>query len=190
MGRSRRKLKKNWNKVRVGLPKKKPGVFKPAFTVPEKLLESAPASEEEKRKWDEAGTAIRNYRSFGVVNNPNLLGVRARTPQIVQSSALQLPPESPEYPSALEAVESGSDVETDDLRSALGKKRKDGKTAPLRGLTTIQRLHIGRLLEKYGDEYQAMFKDTKLNSMQHSVASLKKLCQRYHARRKCYVNVK
>ncbi|KAJ6815044.1 uncharacterized protein M6B38_134610 [Iris pallida] len=189
MGRSRRKLKKNWNKVRVGLPKKKPGVFKPAFTVPEKLLEAAPASEGEKRVWDEAGTVIRNYRSFGVVNNPNLLGVRARTPQIVLSSALQLPPR-PEDPSALEPVDSGSDDETDDLRSALGKKRKDGKSAPLRGLTTIQRLHIGRLIEKYGDDYQAMFKDTKLNSMQHSVASLKKLCQRYHARRKCYVNVK
>ena len=41
-----------------------------------------------------------------------------------------------------------------DLKVALGKKRRDGKTAPLRSLTTIQRVHIGRLIDKYGDDYQ------------------------------------
>ena len=96
-----------------------------------------------------------------------------------------------------------------DLKSALGKKRKDGKNAPLKPLTTIQRLHVFKLVEKYGDDYQVgceflfiseflnpldflalvshvhivlqhMFMDTKLNSMQHSVATLEKLCKRYH----------
>lgn len=41
-----------------------------------------------------------------------------------------------------------------DLKSALGKKRKDGKNAPLQPLTTMQRVYIGRLIKKYGDDYQ------------------------------------
>lgn len=95
-----------------------------------------------------------------------------------------------------------------DLKSALGKKRRDGKNAALKPLTTIQRLHVLKLVEKYGDDYQvgcelfiselltpwevlaseshvlivlqSMFMDTKLNSMQHSVGTLEKLCKRYH----------
>lgn len=94
-----------------------------------------------------------------------------------------------------------------DLKSALGKQRRDGKSASPQPLTAMQRLHIGRLIEKYGDDYevqwilnikvcefctfhdplfiylfvvQRMFMDTKLNSMQHSVATLEKLCKRYH----------
>ena len=86
MGGSRRKYKKNRPKVRVALPRKKPGVFKPAFTIPEALLASA----DKNKEWDDAGGVIRNYKSFGVVSNPNLLGVRARTPQIVQCSSLQV----------------------------------------------------------------------------------------------------
>lgn len=43
-----------------------------------------------------------------------------------------------------------------DLKSALGKKRRDGKSAPLQPLTAIQRIHIGRLVEKYGDDYQVV----------------------------------
>ncbi|XWS46667.1 hypothetical protein CRYUN_Cryun14cG0087400 [Craigia yunnanensis] len=67
-----------------------------------------------------------------------------------------------------------------DLKTALGKKRKDGKSTHLQPLTTMQRLNMGRLIEKYSNDYQAMFMDTKLNKMQHPVATLKKLCKRYH----------
>ena len=41
-----------------------------------------------------------------------------------------------------------------DLKSVLGKKRRDGKSAPLEPLTKIQRICIGRLIEKYGDNYK------------------------------------
>lgn len=93
-----------------------------------------------------------------------------------------------------------------DLKTALGKKRSDEKSAPLQPLTTMQRHHVGRLIDEYGDDYevrsatlgdiyqfwfsvsllikllalQSMFRDTKLNKMQHSVATLKNLCKRYH----------
>ncbi|XP_020598431.1 uncharacterized protein LOC110038016 [Phalaenopsis equestris] len=80
-----------------------------------------------------------------------------------------------------------TDLCSTDLKTALGKKRRDGKTAQLQPLTTMQRVHVGNLIMKYGDDYQAMFRDTKLNLMQHSVATLKKLCQRYDVQRKHYI---
>jgi len=112
MGGSRRKYKKNRPKVRVALPRKKPGVFKPAFTIPESLLASA---DENSKEWDDAGSVIRNYKSFGVVSNPNLLGVRARTPQIVQCSSLQVPNHDDDRKpfSEFDPVDSGSDLESD-----------------------------------------------------------------------------
>ncbi|KAF3965420.1 hypothetical protein CMV_010387 [Castanea mollissima] len=71
--------------------------------------------------------------------------------------------------------------QSSDLKSALGKKRKDGKSTPPLPLTTIQRVHISRLVEKYGDNYERMFMDSKLNAMQHSVATLEKLCKSLNA---------
>lgn len=41
-----------------------------------------------------------------------------------------------------------------DLKSALGKKRRDGKTAPLQPLTAMQRVYVGRLIEKYGNNFE------------------------------------
>lgn len=43
---------------------------------------------------------------------------------------------------------------TVDLKSALGKQRREGKSAPLEPLTKVQRIYIGRLIEKHGDDYK------------------------------------
>ncbi|WVY97456.1 hypothetical protein V8G54_029607 [Vigna mungo] len=155
MGRSRRKYKQSRTKVRVGLPKKNPRLFKPSFSVPPKLLQSLA----DDPQWDDKGTVNHNYHSFGVLSDPNSIS----------------------HPSpASESIDSGSDLEEDDLKSALGKKRRDGKSAPPQPLTAMQRNHIGRLVDKYGDDYQSMLMDIKLNPMQHSIGTLQKLCIRYH----------
>jgi nucleolar protein 16 len=121
MGRSRRKYKRSKPKVQVGLPKKNPHVFKPAFTLPPKLrtlLELDPP------KWDDKASVIQNYKSFGVVSNPNLLGVRSRTSHIIESGSLQVPPPSDQAKAEAEAesaeleqLDSGSDLEEDGLSS-------------------------------------------------------------------------
>ncbi|KAM7255357.1 hypothetical protein ACFE04_020598 [Oxalis oulophora] len=175
MGRSRRKYQKSRAKVKVGLPKKHPHVFKPAFTLPPKLRSLI---EQTHSEWDDQASVIHNYKHFGFVSNPNLLNVRSRNSKVVESVSLQLPCPDADVTDA--DLDPGSDLEEDDLKSALGKLRRDGQTAPLQPLTTIQRKHIARLIENYGDNYQAMFMDTKLNSMQHSVGTLEKLCTRYH----------
>lgn len=38
---------------------------------------------------------------------------------------------------------------------------------------------IEELIQKYGDDYDAMFRDIKLNIYQHTAAQLRKKCQRY-----------
>ncbi|XP_051141964.1 nucleolar protein 16 [Andrographis paniculata] len=176
MGGSRRKYKRSRAKVRVGLLKKNPHIFKPAFNLPPKLKTLL----EPLSKWDEKGSVIENYKSFGVVSNPNFLGVRARTSHMVESDTLQMPPPDDGPVPEFEPIDSGSDLEEDDLKSALGKKRADGQHHSLQPLTAMQRVHVRRLVERYGDDYESMFMDTKLNKMQHSIATLKKLCQRYH----------
>ncbi|KAL5081505.1 hypothetical protein RYX36_009926 [Vicia faba] len=120
--------------VRVGLPKKNPKVLKPAFTIPPKLLQSLV----EDPKWDEKGSVKQNYNSFGVVNDPNSL-----------TDSLRAPPSVSDDPN-----DSGSDLEEDDLKSALGKRRRDGKSALPQPLTSIQRLYISQLVEKYGADFQ------------------------------------
>eukprot|EP00252_Welwitschia_mirabilis_P027187 TRINITY_DN9256_c0_g1_i1.p1 TRINITY_DN9256_c0_g1~~TRINITY_DN9256_c0_g1_i1.p1 ORF type:complete len:194 (-),score=23.69 TRINITY_DN9256_c0_g1_i1:480-1061(-) len=182
MGGSRRRMKKNRPKVRTGLPKRKRGVFKPSFAVPEKLRALTSVD------WDEKGTVLKNYRSFGVVSNPNLLGARQRFDWGIEDPSLQLPPQPPQPNESAENIDpefqpldGGSDLEEDDLKSALKKKRRDGKRPPLQPLTTMQEVYVGRLIQKYGDDYQAMFWDIKLNAMQHSVSTLRSLCERFHA---------
>ncbi|KAG5002650.1 hypothetical protein AAZX31_10G018900 [Glycine max] len=155
MGRSRRKYKQSRTKVRVGLPKKNPRLFKPSFSVPPKLLQSL----DQEPQWDDQGTVNTNYSSFGVLSDPNSLTELSSDPQ---------------------TIDSGSDLEEDDLKSALGKKRRDGRSAPPQPLTAMQRIHISRLVAKYGDDYQSMLVDIKLNPMQHSIGTLQKLCMRYH----------
>ncbi|KAG6473845.1 hypothetical protein ZIOFF_067763 [Zingiber officinale] len=266
------KIKKSHAKVRVGLPRKKPGLFKPVCIIPKALAApdgDADAGEEGTREWDAKGSVIRNYRTFGVVSNPNIRSAVSLSHQIAECPALQLPDRESAPVSEFDSIDSGSDLESDgeatecsrgecsrdlvfvagkrsacfslirrrillflemfsglcrfmlhivranysfteinsfpdnfiafplftfdlisnnaELKSALGKMRRDGKVAPTQPLTFMQRVHVGKLIEKYGDDYQAMFRDTTLNRMQHSVASLKKLCQRYYSRGKLFL---
>lgn len=120
MGRSRRKYKQSRPKVKVGLPKKNPNVFKPSFHIPPKLRSLV---EEKQSKWDDKASVISNYKSFGVVSNPNLLGVRSRTSHIVECDTLNVPPSPPSPPPSddpadlsakeFEPIDCGSDLEED-----------------------------------------------------------------------------
>ena len=117
MGGSRRKYKRSKSKVRVGQLKKNPHVFKPAFNVPPKLRSIV---DQDPSNWDDKASVIQNYKSFGVVSNPNFLGVRSRTSHIIESDSLNVPPTQPSDQAEAEADElelfdSGSDLEEDGL---------------------------------------------------------------------------
>lgn len=104
-------MKRSRAKVKVGLPKKNPNVFKPAFNMPPKLVKLLDLSD---TQWNDQASVIKNYKTFGVVSNPNLLGVRSRYEKIVESDSLQVPPPKIDGPvSEFETIDSGSDVEED-----------------------------------------------------------------------------
>eukprot|EP00250_Pteridium_aquilinum_P014894 c22268_g1_i1 orf=69-614(+) len=169
MARSRRAYKKSKPTVRVGLPSKKPFKPKPATPLPAKAVLNG-------AKWDENASLLRNYKALGIVNNPNFLGARSSSKETVQSQSLQVPHGAQDM-----AGDDGSDLESDDLKDALGKKRRDGEHAPLKRLTKMQRVYVSRLIMKHHDDYKAMSRDLKLNKMQHPPAALEKLCKRFLA---------
>ncbi|CAH2039078.1 unnamed protein product [Thlaspi arvense] len=165
MARSRRKYKNSRAKVRVALPKKNPNIFKPAFNFPPKLRA---LMADDVPEWDDQASVIQNYKSFGVLSNPNLLGIRSRTDHMIQDDSLNVPP-PPEPPTddpiakEFEPIDSGSDLE------------EDG-TFFFSVLCYYLRLKLGQVSWIH---LRSMFRDRKLNSMQHSVATLRKLCTRY-----------
>ncbi|AAF02880.1 Unknown protein [Arabidopsis thaliana] len=115
MARSRRKYRNSRAKVRVALPKKNPNIFKPAFNFPPKLRA---LMGDDVPEWDDQASVIQNYKSFGVISNPNLLGIRARTDHMIQDDSLNVPPpvEPPtDDPIAkeFEPIDSGSELEED-----------------------------------------------------------------------------
>lgn len=167
MGRSRRAFRKSNPTVRVGLPKRKSS----KAVVPKTVI--LPGTDT-KLEWDGKASLINNYKSMGIVANPNVLGARSGTRHLVQLVTLQKPL------SADTSEVYGSDDEPDDVKSALHKKRSDGKKAPLQKLTTMQKVYVSRLILKHGDDYVAMSKDMKLNRMQHAPGALSLLCQRFH----------
>lgn len=115
MARSRRKYRNSRAKVRVALPRKNPNVFKPAFNFPPKLRALMADNVPE---WDDQASVIENYRSFGVISNPNL--IRSRTQHIIQDASLNIPP-PPEPPTddpiakEFEPIDSGSELEEDGM---------------------------------------------------------------------------
>jgi nucleolar protein 16 len=145
MARSRRRYKKSRPKVQVALPRVKPHVFMPAFTLPLKLRALTSGN------WDETNTIIQNYRSFGVASNPNLIKAISHCDNIVEVESLQKSSEPNQLDEdnddikdpKFQVIDNGSDLEEDDLKSALGKIQRDGKNAPLQRLTTMQHVYVG-----------------------------------------------
>ena len=60
-------------------------------------------------------------------------------------------------------ADDGSDVESDDLKYALGKKRRGGDQAPIQLLTKMQRIYMIRLISKNSEDIHAMSRDLTLN---------------------------
>lgn len=91
--------------MRVGLPKKNPNVFKPAFSLPPKLRLVVNSH------WDDKGSVIDNYKSFCVVSNPNLLGVRCRTSHMIEADSLQVPPPQKPPPTSDDDADAFEDLD-------------------------------------------------------------------------------
>ncbi|KAF5841655.1 ribosome biogenesis protein Nop16 [Dunaliella salina] len=162
MGGSRRRLKKNQPKVKVGVQKRKK-IDK--TRVPLEISQHRPQIPKRLNQnvdWREDQTLTANYNQNHLVMDPNIdhrsnkAGHKLRSKEDRQAHG----------------EETFSD--DDELRAGCNLERKTNKAPPPR-LTTIQRKLVEQLLEKHGDDVEAMVLDTKLNKMQHSAGHLKKL---------------
>eukprot|EP00271_Cylindrocystis_brebissonii_P012061 TRINITY_DN3012_c0_g1_i1.p1 TRINITY_DN3012_c0_g1~~TRINITY_DN3012_c0_g1_i1.p1 ORF type:complete len:202 (-),score=59.23 TRINITY_DN3012_c0_g1_i1:1400-2005(-) len=189
MGGSRRSLRKGKVKVRVGLQggsgAKK---TKTNSRMLERALQSFPAGVlDPSVEVDPKARLVNNYQTLNLATDLNFKSGRNR-----KRALQQLPKEGAEQAqegkgegeeegegNAEREDSEGEAPHHDEVRAALGLKRRHGPSKPLPRLTTMQRLHVGRLIRRYDQDYEAMARDRHLNAMQHSAGALKLLCRRF-----------
>lgn len=111
-----------------------------------------------KKHWDPSKSAEANLASFGLVAQPNKL------PN--QNTATG---EAPAVPSKKDAVVELFDVPESDKPSWRTRFP----------LTQEEEEYMAKCMTKYGDNYTKMFRDIKVNNMQHTEDRLRKMGSRY-----------
>lgn len=79
----------------------------------------------------------------------------------------------------LSVLSTGCD-DSDEIRAVQGQRRHAGSRQPKR-LTAKETRVVEQLIERHGDDVEAMSRDMELNPMQHTVAKLRKLLAGYAA---------
>lgn len=168
MGGSRRKLKKNLPKQRVGVVKRKKNQKAP---VPLEILDLQPhrnAPLQDKLHispdWKQEKTLVKNYAQNNLVLDPNHGFGRNKTKAPLKSKEEREANQEPTFD------------DDDELRAACNLQRHTGGAPPPR-LTAHQRQVITALLATHGDDVDAMVLDRKLNKMQHSAGKLRQLIE-------------
>eukprot|EP00879_Flechtneria_rotunda_P004411 GHRR01004662.1.p1 GENE.GHRR01004662.1~~GHRR01004662.1.p1 ORF type:complete len:196 (+),score=43.46 GHRR01004662.1:345-932(+) len=167
MGGSRRRLKRTAPKVRVAVVNKKKST---KAAVPLELLDQQQDLQNKlnaKVQWQEEATLRKNYQENNFIVNPNEGFGRNKRSKPLRSKAER-------------EQEGGSTYSDDDeLRAACHMERKTGKALPKR-LTSYQRQIVERLVDKHEDDVESMFRDRKLNPMQHNIGKLKELLKSFN----------
>jgi len=164
MAGSRRRLKKDKPKVKVGIAASKRKRSEKS-KIPLEVAELRPSLEKRlnsRPAWELSKNLGENYAANSLVLDPNQGFGRNKSVMPLKSREER----------EKEDAETYSD--DDELRAGCNLERKTGKAPPPK-LTTHQRKIVEGLIEKHGEDVQAMVLDTKLNAMQHSAGQLKKL---------------
>eukprot|EP00963_Diacronema_lutheri_P012516 scaffold1800_cov332-Pavlova_lutheri.AAC.10 len=171
----KRARKRDASKVRVGRVTKQKLLRK----VPKKVQ---PRPDAEEVEWDRTASVARNYAAMGCAADPNGRGGRQRQVAAKQSQDTHMEAEQVSM-ETLERIREGKVDETaidQELRVALGRPSPGRKTMP-RKLTKTQWHVMKQLVDAHGNDIEAMAKDRKKNPMLHTVATLRKLVDSYHA---------
>ncbi|CAB4417583.1 hypothetical protein RhiirA5_310274 [Rhizophagus irregularis] len=156
--------------------------------------------------WDKKATLRQNYHRMGLMTSLNGVsgGVEKLYPDKAQEIDLEVIKKSlgPEE-GIIERDEKGNVINVTIGRSREEEEEEvfDTEIDPVPAKTDIikaleaqaasvfskhesyqsngEKQFIEELIQKYGDDYDAMFRDIKLNIYQHTAAQLRKKCQRY-----------
>ena len=112
-----------------------------------------------KEHWDPSKSAEVNLASFGLVAQPN-----------------KLPNQSAAQGSATDPLASKKDAVIELFDVPESDKPSWRTRFPL---TLEEEKYMARCMAKYGDDYTRMFRDTKVNNMQHTEHMLRKLGSRF-----------
>ncbi len=105
-----------------------------------------------KKNWENKRTINQNFSSLGLIADPNEISVNKV--EIHQPTAV--------------------------VQTLIEESKVSDE--PVRGeffMTDEEQLYISACIEKHGDDYTKMFRDTKLNFKQHTKTHLQKRCERY-----------
>jgi len=164
------KLKRRKGIQKVSRKKKRTGVLK--AKVPQEILNEGDAVKKKlgvDAEWNKERTMEENYRRNGFAVNTNDKFGRQRFYKKKDEEAQQA------------AKERGLDLDwmdDDEVRALRAEERKTGKAAPKR-LTDTQIKLVEALIAAHKDGVEAMARDIKINTYQHSAGQLRKLLASY-----------
>jgi nucleolar protein 16 len=121
-------------------------------------------------EWDKEDTLWENYERNGLALDLNQKFGRSALRATLGAQAATVA-----HTKGLDQVDWMDD---DDLRVLRGESRKTGKAAPKR-LTSTQIELVEALLKQHADDVDAMVRDIKINTYQHSAGQLKRLLASY-----------
>mmetsp|Transcript_24737 Transcript_24737/g.41337 ORF Transcript_24737/g.41337 Transcript_24737/m.41337 type:complete len:191 (+) Transcript_24737:178-750(+) len=163
MGKRRAKARKAAPSVKckVGQLKTKPFAPPKAVTLP---------GEDEPTKWDNKKTQKENYAAIGIESDPTHGGGRNKKAHafLANKDTFKLDADEAEEESTF-----NSDA-YDELRAICNKERTTGKALPKR-LSSTQRNVVKGWIAKHGSDFEAVFRDRKINAMQHSVGVIRQM---------------
>jgi len=107
-----------------------------------------------KAQWDPSKSPAQNMKILGLVSKPGeVVATKADEAQQPKNTVIEL-----------------YDVPDSDTLEARKQKRPQ---------SAEDQKYIARLLLKHGDDYTAMFRDIKVNNMQHTETQLRKMASRF-----------
>ena len=122
--------------------------------------------------WNVAHTLTQNYDASGLASDPNAAGKRGRNTIGLDIATTSRGGEHAKV--AARALSNG-----DETRAILGRAREFGHSAPKR-LTPKQTRIVKSLVEKHGEDLDAMALDRKLNAMQHTRGVLLRMTESWY----------
>jgi len=120
-----------------------------------------PPSASAKALWSSKKTLIQNYEALGISYDPNKTLTQLAAERALKDDELSLSAAEP-------ADDKGKELLSSILEVPEPKERKQ------RNLGVRERVYMKRLWDKYGDNYNAMARDVKLNTMQYTKKHLKR----------------
>lgn len=119
-----------------------------------------------RKMWDKTLTKDQNYQRLGLVSDPNRASISAMNPRAKKNAVPLIEPKKLE------------EVDFVDITAYLRDPNLDYTGKSKYHLPPVTREYFQKLIDKYGNDYDKMAKDTKANPKQHTKRVCQKQCEK------------